>query len=106
MWRWLFCRRPQPPPRSEGPPRILVRVIGLLTPGYARVEVGPGAGLMTGMSEQDWPLDWLPPECRRPNAEAWWVGDPRELPPRLESVAAEPVVAPDPRRQSGPGSSR
>ncbi len=75
MWKWLFrCRVPTP--QATGPPRILVQVIGLLRPGYARVDVGRGIGLLGGMHEQDWPVDWLPPECRRPNAEMWWVGEP------------------------------
>src|SRR5690242_10595990 len=93
MWGWLF-RRGVPPPRATEP-RILVRVIGLLSPGYARVEVGPGVGMMAGGHEQDWPVEWLPLECRRPNAEMWWVGEPRRRPPRLEPVtAAEPPAPP------------
>jgi hypothetical protein len=46
-----------------------VRVIGLLTPGFARVIVGPGVGMMDGGTEQDWPLEWVPPATRRPNGE-------------------------------------
>jgi hypothetical protein len=101
MLGWLFRRRP-PPAAVEldwrpGPPgAVLVRVIALLSPGYARVVVGPGVGLLAGGSEQDWPLDWLPPGCRRANAEVWWVGDPGRRPPVVEPVvAAEPIRAPD-----------
>jgi hypothetical protein len=60
---------------------MLVRVIGSLSPGWWRVVVGPGVGMMDGGSEQDWPESWVPPAARRPNGEfriAGWVdGVPR-----------------------------
>jgi hypothetical protein len=66
----------------------------LLSPGYARVTVGPGVGLLDGGSEQDWPVEWLPPESRQPNAELWWIGEPAPgQPPRLV-----PVVRPQDAR--------
>jgi hypothetical protein len=76
MLRWLFSRR-QPPPEVE-PSRILVRVIGILSPGFARVIVGPGIGMLDGGLEQDWPLEWLPLVCHRPNAEIWLLGPPTQ----------------------------
>ncbi len=92
MWGWLFRRCAPSPQATE--PRILVRVIGLLSPGYARVVVGPGVGMLNGGSEQDWPVEWLPPQYRRPNAEMWWVGQPSRRPPRLEpATGAEPDLA-------------
>ena len=49
--------------------RLSVRVIGCLSPGWWRVVVGPGVGMMDGGSEQDWPEAWVPPSARRPNGE-------------------------------------
>lgn len=48
---------------------ILVRVIANLSPGYWRVIVGPGVGLLDGGSQQDWKEEWLPISARQPNAE-------------------------------------
>jgi hypothetical protein len=50
-------------------PVITVRVIGLLAPGFARVIVGPGVGMLDGGSHQDWPLAWIPESARFPNRE-------------------------------------
>jgi hypothetical protein len=49
--------------------KVLVRVLASLSPGYWRVVVGPGVGLMDGGSEQDWPEAWIPLWARRPNGE-------------------------------------
>lgn len=49
--------------------KTLVRVIGCLSPGFVRVMVGPGVGLLDGGSEQDWPEEWVPAHARFPNRE-------------------------------------
>jgi hypothetical protein len=46
--------------------RLPVRVIGALTPGYLRVIVGEGIGLIDD-HEADWPTEWVPEAARRPN---------------------------------------
>lgn len=51
-----------------------VKVIGGLSPGFLRVVIGRGQGMMDGGSEQDWPEQWIPPEERRPNGEFWVSG--------------------------------
>jgi hypothetical protein len=48
---------------------VLVRVIASLSPGWWRVIVGPGVGLLDGGSEQDWPEAWVPAAARWPNGE-------------------------------------
>lgn len=73
MWTW-FRRRPTKiiptPPQFQ----VTVRVIGLLSPGFARVIVGPGIGHLNGGSEQDWPLDKVPENARKPNGEFYLTG--------------------------------
>jgi hypothetical protein len=76
---------------------MLVRVIARLCPGWVRVVVGPGVGLINGGSEQDWPEDWLPAASRAPNAELWWVGWTMD-PPQLE-----PIPRGVPRGEPEPG---
>lgn len=48
---------------------ILVRVIASLAPGWWRVIIGPGIGMLNGGTEQDWPESWVPAAARRPNGE-------------------------------------
>ena len=48
---------------------ITIRVIAYLSPGYWRVTVGLGVGLLDGGSDQDWPEKGVPVRARRPNAE-------------------------------------
>lgn len=48
---------------------VLVRVIASLSPGWWRVIVGPGVGMLDGGSEQDWPKAFVPAAARRPNGE-------------------------------------
>lgn len=55
-------------------PITTVRVIGLLSPGFARVIVAPGAGMLDGGSHQDWPLEWVPESARFPNREFRFAG--------------------------------
>lgn len=45
-----------------------VRVIASLRPGYLRVIVGEGIG-MIDCNEVDWPIEWVPEQARRPNGE-------------------------------------
>jgi hypothetical protein len=59
---------------NAGSQRIRVRVLGCLSPGVARVVVGPGLGLLDGGAEQDWPLEWVPVEARRAGGEFWVSG--------------------------------
>lgn len=66
MW---FRRHPSPVVPPASPQGIVVRVIGLLSPGYARVIVGLGCGMLDCGSEQDWPVEWVPAASRRPNGE-------------------------------------
>jgi hypothetical protein len=51
------------------PMAVLVGVIASLSPGWWRVVVGPGVGMLNGGSEQDWPEAWVPLEARCPNKE-------------------------------------
>jgi hypothetical protein len=46
--------------------RLPVRVIASLRPGYFRVIVGEGVGLID-RNEVEWPTDWVPEHARRPN---------------------------------------
>ena len=48
---------------------ITIRVIAYLSPGYWRVTVGLGVGLLDGGSDQDWSEEDVPVRARRPNAE-------------------------------------
>lgn len=48
---------------------VLVGVIACLSPGWWRVIVGPGMGMLDGGSEQDWPEAWVPVAARWPNGE-------------------------------------
>jgi len=48
---------------------IQVRVIACLSPGWWRVIIGPGFGMLDGGSEQVWPDAWVPAKARRPNSE-------------------------------------
>jgi hypothetical protein len=48
---------------------VVVQVIFCSSPGWWRVVVGPGVGMLNGGSEQDWPEDWVPAAARRPNGE-------------------------------------
>jgi hypothetical protein len=64
-------------------------VIGLLAPGFARVVVGPGAGMLDGGSHQDWPLEWIPPSARFPNREFQFAGFAADGAPILVEDAAE-----------------
>jgi hypothetical protein len=68
MWSW-FRRRPPTVAPAPPPQGVLVRVIDLLSPRFARVIVEPGVALLDGGSEQDWPLEWVPAAARRPNGE-------------------------------------
>jgi hypothetical protein len=49
---------------------VLIRVIGCLSPGWWRVIVGPGVGMLGGGAEQDWPEAWVPVAARRPTASS------------------------------------
>ena len=53
---------------------VWVRVVACLSPGWWRVTVGPGVGLLDGGSEQDWPEAWVPAAARRPNGEFRIIG--------------------------------
>jgi hypothetical protein len=68
------------------PIRILVRVIGVLSPGYVRVIVGPGLGMMDGGREQDYPAELIPSDLRVPNAE-FFVTDFSESGFKIERVS-------------------
>jgi hypothetical protein len=61
-------------PERHGPPGLLVRVIEQLSRNHFRVKVGIGVGMMDGGIETNWPIDWLPVTCLRPNAEFWISG--------------------------------
>lgn len=73
MWTW-FRRRPTKVVPTSRPPQVTVCVIGLLSPGFARVIVGPGMGHLNGGSHQDWPLDWVPENARTTNGEFCIMG--------------------------------
>ena len=53
---------------------VRVRVIASLSPGWWRVVVGVGVGMLDGGSQQDWPDEHIPPDARLPNAEFWISG--------------------------------
>jgi hypothetical protein len=46
--------------------RLSVHVIASLRPGYVRVKVGEGIGLVD-YHEVDWPIEWVPEAARKPN---------------------------------------
>jgi hypothetical protein len=48
--------------------QLPVRVIAPLRPGYLRVVIGEGIG-MIDCNETDWPEEWVPQQARRPNGE-------------------------------------
>ena len=62
---------------------ITIRVIDSLSPGFWRVIVGPGVGMMDGGSEQDWPEEWIPLAARCRNGEFqindWVDGVPQSV---------------------------
>jgi hypothetical protein len=93
MWSWFRRRQTQGgvPPA----PRVLVRVIGCLSPGFVRVVVGPGVGMLDGGLEQDWPDAWVPAPARRPNGEFWVTGFVAGVPQVVEGGPTGPADAPD-----------
>jgi len=74
-----------------------VRVIASLSPGWWRVVIGPGVGMLDGGSEQDWPEAWVPAAARHPNGEfritGIVAGVPRVI---VESRHTEPGAAAEP----------
>jgi hypothetical protein len=93
MWSWL--RRRQVVAGVPPAPGVLVRVVGCLSPGFVRVVVGPGVGMLDGGSEQDWPDAWVPASARRPNGEFWVAGFIAGVPQVVERGPTEPPAAPD-----------
>jgi hypothetical protein len=93
MWSWF--RRRQTLADVPPAPRVLVRVIGCLSPGFVRVVVGPSLGMLDGGLEQDWPDAWVPAAARRPNGEFWVSGFVGGVPQVVEGGTAESPAAPD-----------
>lgn len=74
-------------PFNLGNRMTMVKVIACLSPGFWRVIVGPGAGMLDGGSHQDWPEDWVPLDARRPSRTFWISG----------IVDGKPQISEDPR---------
>ena len=55
--------------------RMLVRVIEPRGDKHIRVMLGPGMGLIDGALEQDWTIDRIPEDLRKPHTEFWLVFD-------------------------------
>jgi hypothetical protein len=64
---------------------VLIRVIACLSPGWWRVTVGPGVGMLDGGFDQDWPEAYVPVMARRPNGEFYISGVVDGIPQIIES---------------------
>ncbi len=78
----------------SGEPRpIRAKVIGCTQPGFFRVLLGCGHGMLDGCVPCDIPVDSIPPEFRMPNSKflitmelpAGEVLDARELPKEMDT---------------------
>ncbi len=53
----------------DGMMRLPTRVIGCLRPGFPRVHIGPGIGLLDGGVPTEIPVGLVPGDLRMPNSE-------------------------------------